>query len=256
MAQFGTIPVTGDVLISPANGGGGIRGVLFDKDGTLVDFRKTWLPAYAGVADELAAAIGRPVLATELLRRMGYDPVSDSFAEHSPLLWATNAMIAEHWSQSAEIADLDVLEVIERHFNDLDRYPPAPVGDLAALLARLRQRGLRLGLATMDSTRQAERTAALLGIRHELEFVAGCDAGFGVKPDPGMVLAFCAACGLQPRVVAMIGDTPADLEMARRAGCGLIVGVLTGGAAAPLLAQLAHHVLDDVMAIESLLEPA
>src|SRR5688572_24685905 len=35
-----------------------IRGVLFDKDGTLVDFRATWVPAYLGVAGELAARLG------------------------------------------------------------------------------------------------------------------------------------------------------------------------------------------------------
>ncbi len=31
-----------------------IRAILFDKDGTLFDFRKTWLAAYRGSAAELA----------------------------------------------------------------------------------------------------------------------------------------------------------------------------------------------------------
>ena len=45
-----------------------------------------------------------------------------------------------------------MLEVVLRHFADVGRYPPQPVGDLAALLSRLRGRGLVLGVATMDDT--------------------------------------------------------------------------------------------------------
>jgi phosphoglycolate phosphatase len=230
-----------------------IDGILFDKDGTLIDFRATWVPAYQGVARELAERIGRPELAAELLRRVGYDPAADAFADDSLLLWATNPMIAARWRGEPELSRLDVLEVVERHFHDLVRYPPRAVGDLEALCTRLLARGLRLGLATMDSTRSAEATAALLGIRAQLLFVAGSDAGHGVKPAPDMVHAFCAAAGLDPSRVAMVGDTPADLEMGRNAGCGLVVGVLTGGAPARRLAPLADHVIASVMELEPLL---
>ena len=37
-----------------------IRGVLFDKDGTLLDFEATWPPAYAAVAEALAEQAGDP----------------------------------------------------------------------------------------------------------------------------------------------------------------------------------------------------
>lgn len=230
-----------------------IDGILFDKDGTLIDFRATWVPAYLGVAAELAARIGRPGLAAELLRRVGYDPAADAFADDSPLLWATNPMIAARWAEEPELRGLDVLEVVERHFHDLERYPPQAVGDLPGLCDRLAARGLRLGLATMDSTRSAEATAALLGIRGRLDFLAGSDAGHGVKPEPGLVHAFCAAVGLEPAQVAMVGDTPADLEMGRNAGCRLVIGVLTGGAPARLLEPLADHVIASVMELEPLL---
>ena len=177
------------------------------------------------------------------------------FADDSPLLWATNAMIARQWALEPELCGIDVLEVVERHFCDLDRYPPQPVGDVAALLARLRQRGLRLGMATMDSIAPARATADLLGIGGTLDFLAGCDSGHGIKPEPGMVLAFCAACGLDPATVVMIGDTPADLAMGRAAGCGLVIGVLTGGAPAHALTPLADHVVASVMELEALLPP-
>jgi phosphoglycolate phosphatase len=43
-----------------------------------------------------------------------------------------------------------------------------------------------------------------------------------------MVLHLCATVGLAPRRTAVVGDSPADLRMARAAGAGLTVGVLTG----------------------------
>jgi phosphoglycolate phosphatase len=232
-----------------------IKGVLFDKDGTLIDFRGTWLPAFKGVAGELAArAGGGGITAETLLAHAGYDAEADRFSEASPLLWATNAQIAAHWAMLPALAPvLDVLAVVESHFSDQRRYPPQPVGDLPVLLDRLRARGLKLGLATMDSTLQAEIMATGLAIRDRLDFLTGSDGGFGLKPDPGMVLGFCAACGLEPAEVMMVGDTHADLVMARNAGCGLAVAVLTGASPHHQLSALADHVLADIHGLEALL---
>ena len=232
-----------------------VRGILFDKDGTLLDLRATWVPAYRGVADELARRLdGHDGLADRLLARLGYDGATGAFAADSPFLWDTNEAIAAAWAASPEIdGRLDVLEIVLRHFSDLERYPPQPVGDVPALLARLRGRGLVLGMATMDDTAIARAHAAHLGIAAELAFVAGSDAGHGVKPGPGMALAFCAAHDLAPAEVIVVGDSTADLLMARNAGCAGAVAVLTGGTPAERLAPLADHVLASVQELEHIL---
>ena len=231
------------------------RGILFDKDGTLIDFRATWVPAYRGVADELAQRLGGGApLAAAILARQGYDVARAEFAPDSPLLWETNAAIAAAWHASPEIAGrIDVLEVVLRHFADVGRYPPQPVGDLAALLSRLRGRGLVLGVATMDDTAIAHAHLRHIGIADQVDFVIGADAGHGAKPAPGMALAFCAACGLEPGEVVVVGDTPADLMMARHAGCAQAVAVLTGAMPADALAPLADRVLASVQDLEQLL---
>ena len=232
-----------------------LRGILFDKDGTLIDFRATWVPAYLGVADELARRLGGgPALAAALLARQGYDTAGDAFAEDSPLLWEANEAIAAAWSASPEVEGrIDVLEVVLRHFADVGRYPPQPVGDLGSLLARLRGRGLLLGVATMDDTAIAHAHLRHLGIDAGLDFVVGADAGHGAKPAPGMAHAFCAACGLEPAEVLVVGDTPADLMMARNAGCARAIAVLTGATPAHLLEPLADTVLANVQELERLL---
>ena len=131
-----------------------IRAILFDKDGTLFDFRKTWLAAYRGAAAELAELAGLgPSFVDALLARHGYDPITDTFAAESPLLWATTRDQAVLWRAEPELAAIDDVERrLERHFSDLDAYPPVPVTDVVSLFERLRGRGLKLGIATMDGT--------------------------------------------------------------------------------------------------------
>lgn len=233
-----------------------IRAILFDKDGTLIDFRSTWLAVYRGAAAELAAlAGGGPALAEALLHRHGYDAERDRFAAESPLLWASAAQQAALWAAEPELAALpDVHGCVERHFSDHEAYPPVPVVELAPLFDRLRARGLKLGLATMDGTDAVERSLARFGVRDRIDFVAGADGGFGLKPEPGMVLAFCQAVAVAPREVAVVGDTVADLRMARAAGAGLAIAVLTGGCPEDALAGEADLVLASIGELERALE--
>jgi phosphoglycolate phosphatase len=233
-----------------------IRAILFDKDGTLIDYRATWQAANRAAALDLAAAAGRDeAFADELLRRLGYEPSTGEFAADSPLLWATNAEIAARWSLSPELAGVgDVGERVERCFADQAAFPPVPVTELAPLFDRLAARGLHIGVATMDGCAAAEATLARLAVREKIAFLAGADSGFGLKPEPGMVLAFCAALGLAPAEVLVVGDHPADLAMARAAGAGLAVAVLTGGCPPAALDGLADLILPSIAELEAELD--
>ncbi|GBD44554.1 Phosphoglycolate phosphatase [bacterium HR40] len=231
------------------------RGILFDKDGTLVDFRACWIAAYRGAASEVAERAGLPAaFADELLRRSGFDPGSGTFSQHSPLLWATNAAIAALWAAQPELSGVAGIEaLVLAHFSDDERYPPRPTVPLPPLFETLAARQFLLGVATMDTTARARAQLEQLGIAHRLHFVAGCDAGFGEKPHPGMVHGFCAETGLVPEEVVVVGDTLADLDMARAAGAGLVVAVRTGGTPTEVLQRSADHVLCHVAELPALL---
>lgn len=237
--------------------GGRIRAVLFDKDGTLIDFKSTWMGAYRGVVTELSERVGHgPALAIELLARLGYHDGADRFEDESPLLWATNPTVAALWAREPELASLGatrVLEIVERHFGDHQRYPPQPVGDVRALMLRLKARGLPLGVATMDNEAKARATIEQLLVTDLIDFVTGSDSGNGVKPGPGMVEAFCRAVAVPADAVMMVGDTHADLLMARNAGCAMAVAVRTGGTPGHVLDAHADHVLDTIHELEGLL---
>jgi phosphoglycolate phosphatase len=86
-------------------------------------------------------------------------------------------------------------------------------------------------------------------VLQQFEFLAGYDSGHGVKPEAGMVLAFCEAMGFDVGSVVVVGDNRHDIEMGRNAGAGLCVGVLTGTSTRPDLEDIADVVFDDINAL-------
>lgn len=229
-----------------------IKGVLFDKDGTLTDFHATWMPAYKAAAARVEEWTQQPELADTLLAISGLDEASGRCAPASPLACGSNAEIAAIWSQVAGVELDRVMELLGRTFGDAAARA-VPVTDLPPLLARLKARELVLGVATMDSEVLAHATLAQLGVQGFMSFVCGYDSGFGEKPGRGMVDAFCVSTGLNVSDVCVVGDTPHDLNMARAAGVGIVVGVLSGASTKESLVELADHVLTDIAQLESVL---
>lgn len=232
-----------------------IKGILFDKDGTLLDFFGTWIPAYKAAAEIAAEIAGDRALAYQMLRATGFDPAHNSLDPLSLLAGGTTAQICEAWADEAGIIDRAgfthrIHEAMDAHASTY----PVPVADgLDRMFERLAGKGYSLGIATMDSEFVARVTADSLGLSKWLTFLAGYDSGHGAKPEPGMVYGFCEASGLVPAEILVIGDTDRDAGMARSAGAAIIVGVLTGATSQDQLAPITDHVLDSVFDLEAYL---
>lgn len=230
-----------------------IRGILFDKDGTLVDFNRTWLRPYQRAAAFLATRFG--VDADALMARGGFIAESNTWRADSPLAAGSNAAIIECWSAAVgEAITGDDLRTVESMFHlSAEDYAPA-VEDLASLLVELRGDGdeLKLGVATMDGEDNARRMLRAAGVDLYFDFVCGADSGYGLKPAAGMARAFCDACDLQPAQMMLIGDSPKDINMGINAGAGFTVGVLTGAHTADDLSS-ADRILNSIAEVPALL---
>jgi phosphoglycolate phosphatase len=230
-----------------------IRGILFDKDGTLLDFAATWVPVNRIAA--LTLARGDQGLAARLLAAGGQDPATGEVTAGAPLAAGHAGEIAALWAGILGEADVAaVTRIVDRVFVEEGARHAVAVTDLPHLLSTLKARGLKLGIATSDSAAGLAATIALFGIASLLDYAAGFDSGHGAKPDPGMVHGFCRATGIAPAEVAVVGDNLHDLEMGRRAGAGLLVGVLTGTGTRDGLMPAADHVIDDVGGLAALIE--
>ncbi|PBC09961.1 HAD family hydrolase [Mesorhizobium sp. WSM3859] len=222
-----------------------IKGILFDKDGTLVDFNATWL----GIADFMAmdAAEGDRWKADRLLAAAGFDFATKRFKPDSIFASGSNMDVVELWFP--RLSNEDQLLAVSR-FNEITSVQGSSMavalpGVIDSLRA-LHKRSYRMGVATNDSTSGAEKTLATLGVAQLFDAAFGYDAVANPKPAPDTVVAFCDLTGLKPGEIAMVGDNRHDLEMARAGGCGLAVGVLSGTGTRDSLAPMADVILDSV----------
>jgi phosphoglycolate phosphatase len=227
-----------------------IVGVLFDKDGTLVDFDETWGPATHAIIHALAG--GDPELIRAQAEKLHFLLDEKRFAPTSPLIAGSSASYGALWGEALGRRDIAALKREIDALAEIESLKAlTPIGEPAAALAALKAMGLRLGVATNDSESSARRQIEALGLDEAIEFVAGYDSGHGGKPEPGMVVAFARQLGVAPARVAMVGDSRHDLEAARAAGA-LAVAVLSGPADRASLAPLADHVVDDIAALPGL----
>lgn len=217
-----------------------IKGVLFDKDGTLFDFAATW---EAWAVSFLARLGGSPQRARDLGTAIGFDLDARTFDRDSIVIAGTADEVAQallpHFSGMSR-------EAISRLINEeAEKAPQAEAVPLLPFLTKLRTRGLFLGVATNDTEAPARAHLGSAGVIECFDFIAGYDSGHGAKPGPGQMLAFAEAVGLAPEVVVMVGDSTHDLIAGRAAGMRC-VAVLTGLAGQDVLAPLADAVLNDI----------
>ena len=229
-----------------------IKGILFDKDGTLVDFQATWHAI--GDALALETAGGDRNHADALMDAAGYDAAGGRFRADSVFAAGTNADIVALWNP--DLTDGQRLAMVER-FDTVCAVEGAagavPLPGVVEAIRLLHASGVKLGIATNDSTAGAERTLLTLGVAQMFSASFGYDAVARPKPAPDSVIAFCDVTGLQAVEIAMVGDNRHDLELGRAGGVGLNIGVLSGTGTRESLAPLADVIIDSVADLPPLL---
>lgn len=226
-----------------------IKGLVFDKDGTLFHYGATWSVWCDLVLEELAA--GDQDKKRELAEAVGFDLDAGAFLPGSLIVNASAEEINQVWVDllpGVSMADVDAVAV--KH---LEGVPSVPVCDLKALFEGFRAQGLKLGLVTNDYEVGAVQQLKAEGVLELFDFVAGFDSGHGAKPAAGPLLAFGSAVGLGMDDIAMVGDSTHDLGAGRAAGVAMNIGVLTGPALADDIAHLADVVLADISGIPAVL---
>ncbi|MFQ6552573.1 HAD family hydrolase [Aestuariibius insulae] len=227
-----------------------IEALIFDKDGTLFDFHKTW-SAWADTA-LMDFADADPEIYHRAADAFGFDTRTKRFRPDSPVIAGTLIDVADLLtSLRPEMPRPRLISWLEQSSHSV---PQIEVTPLWPLLTAFRQQGLRLAVMTNDSEEPARAHLRQAGIADLFDIVIGADSGFGAKPDAAPLQAIARMLKIRATDAAVIGDSLHDLHAARSAGMTAI-GVLTGLATAEDLAEAADLILPDISHLPAWLDP-
>ena len=214
------------------NSKAGIRAVLFDLDGTLIDTVGLIL---ASMRHATCQVLGEEIADDALMAQVGLplDVQMRSFSsEHAEELMR---VYREHnWSV---------------HDDLIAEYP-----DTEIVLSELAARGLPMGIVTSKSRAVALRGVELFELGGYFDVVVCADDVDRHKPDPFPIEHAARLLGTPIETTAYIGDSPFDIEAANAAGAVSVAvtwGVFRRGA---LMSSRPDHVLEEPAHLLNLLE--
>lgn len=227
------------------------RCVVFDKDGTLIDFHAVWGPRLVRGAKTLAAKAGLgDDFLSHLYRASGYDADAGRTLGQGPLATAPlhqfTVIVASVLFQHGLTWD-QALALSKDHMGSAMTATPTaqeiiPRGAIGESLKHLVDAHIPAVIATTDNRLATEIMLHELGLEPFFADVRCGDDDGPVKPDIAILSAIAHSQQLEVSELVMVGDTVSDLTMARKAGAALCVGI-TGGAGSPDELQLHADVL-------------
>jgi phosphoglycolate phosphatase len=180
----------------------GVRGVIFDLDGTLVD-------GYQGITSAVNAARERfgldPLEVDDVKRRVG------SGLEH---------LMADVVGPDRSV---EGAAIFRRVYDAVCVEQTRAVPGLAATLDALADRGFRMSVASNKPVGYSVRILERLGVLPRFDSVEGPESVGALKPDPAMVRACLAAMSVAADRAVYVGDMTLDAETGRRANVRVVL---------------------------------
>jgi phosphoglycolate phosphatase len=186
----------------------GIGLVSFDLDGTLVD-----------TAAEIAEAANRALAD----HGIGARPA----AEIERLIGAGTRelmlrLLARVFLERPDLVDAvqvdDVLRDFERHYAATAGHAARPYDGAKAMLARLREAGVRLACVTNKERRHTDRVLQATGLVDAFDVVVAGDTLPEKKPHGSVLRHVARVLAQAPHCAAHVGDSAIDVAAARNAG--------------------------------------
>ncbi|RLI08189.1 hypothetical protein DRO32_02670 [Candidatus Bathyarchaeota archaeon] len=192
-----------------------IRAVVFDLDGTLVHFDLD----YAALKSEIIAALARLGIPTSTFSPQ--DTLTDLLDKVEAYIKASGlnkGEVKKIWNEVFRVA-----EQFERASVETARLMPGA----ADVLAALREKGLKIGLLTLNSSAVAMNVLGRLGIKKFFDVLVARDFVEEVKPNPGHLSRVLEELGVRPEEAIVVGDTVFDIRCAKKVGA-IAIGITTG----------------------------
>ncbi|MEB3103560.1 HAD family hydrolase [Ferviditalea candida] len=226
-----------------------IKGIGFDKDGTLFDSVKFW--SYIDrIRKRNFLETAGSVAEADWESTMGF--VQPDTVDHNGVLAIATmdeeilltAGLIYKWrklpwheckKQAKEIfSQADKMLKLEEAFQTHAGVPE--------IFHRLYENQVPAGILTSDAYQRTESLMKMLGIKEMLQFIITPEQVANGKPNPEMVIKACGLLDISPFEFMVVGDSIVDMKMAKAAG-SIAVGLVTYDGSEQLLAQDADYLI-------------
>jgi HAD superfamily hydrolase (TIGR01549 family) len=233
-----------------------IKGILFDKDGTLIDFslwRDAGINTIKSILDEYN--LSNDKLDKELQRAIGIkengvEPFGAlAYSSHEDLAYELHFILNKHVEIDLNKFKVHVGELLRKEVLK-DNVEFKEIVDIRKLYEYLSSNNIKMGMATADTKQSAMHMINSLNLNDCFDFVGAYDGTMKRKPHNDMCMRFCSMYGLKPNEVAIVGDSYSDMLFAINSGA-TGVGVLSGVSSKINLKDVANVI---VPSVESLLD--
>jgi phosphoglycolate phosphatase len=215
----------------------GVNGVLFDKDGTLIDSHLYW----GRIIERRAHAIihyfsQRSDLYPDLCNAMGYSLTAQKLRPEGPIalvsreevIHTVDAFLAQQGIPSTPeiLSDLFVKEhklFLAELFEYIELLP-----SVLKLLASLKEHSVKTAVVTTDAIANTEAALRHLHIDHYFDAVIGKESTDEPKITGKPAQKALHILGLAPEESICIGDAPMDLIMAKKSDLKAGIGIASG----------------------------
>ncbi|MEB3343786.1 HAD family hydrolase [Okeania sp.] len=208
-----------------------IQAIIFDKDGTLEDSQEDLRnlgQKCSRLIDAKIPGIGEPLLMAFGIDGNNINPTG---------LMAVGSRRENEIAAAAYVAEtgrgwLESLNIVQEAFAEADQIllqsnPGSLFEGSLEVLKYLSQASIKLGILSADSTIAVQDFVKYYQLNDYIQLEMGVDNGWS-KPQPELFLQACQKLGVKPVRTLMVGDSPVDIEMGRKAGAAGCIGICWG----------------------------
>lgn len=202
--------------------------IIFDKDGTLIDFDAFWVSVSIAAVKDILSSVGKEEINIEkILNAFG---VKNGVADIDGILCkgtyeelgnALYDILKEYGCAKPSQEIVDMLTHAYKKYANFGVIKPT-CANIKDVLSKLKNEGRKLVIVTTDNYEITYKCLDELGIKEFFDAIFADDGIIPTKPDPSCILEYCKCNGVSLDKAVMVGDTMTDVRFARNAGITVI----------------------------------
>ena len=236
-----------------------LKGIIFDKDGTLFDYAQVWAEVLAESISNAFIVLGKPhdeSAKKAMLRMLGIDSEGNTIARGLVFTHKKGKILFRFvlFCLRYRINAVKAFKTYEENVRNSETLIKEKLKSMdfsiqQELFGKLKEYGYHIGVITSDTKSSTHLFLKQMGLDDKVDFISARDSGYKRKPDPEAFNEFCSLFNLESESVAVVGDTGTDMQFAKNCKAGYCIAVLSGSNNKKLLQKKCDALYGDISSL-------